>query len=168
MRSKSDNIEIMINDEANEVIKLFDSLKSRYQNNLESMKGSELALYYVHVLYYQCHKINSNRGAPHKATINRHIRRVWDPGPWNWVFSKFSHFSLKPAVYEWIHMLSALCLFCMFLITLSWSMYTFNLSQFLQKLPPCSCYEVFRFPTKPVTIARSHIKSSENDLNWWK
>ena len=61
MRSKSDNIEIMINDEANEVIKLFDSLKSRYQNNLESMKGSELALYYVHVLYYQCHKINSNQ-----------------------------------------------------------------------------------------------------------
>ena len=39
MHSKSDNIEIMINDEANEVIKyLFDSFKNRYQNNLESMK----------------------------------------------------------------------------------------------------------------------------------
>ena len=40
---KCGNIEIMINDEANEVIKeLFDSLKTRYQNNLESMKGSGL------------------------------------------------------------------------------------------------------------------------------
>ena len=42
MHSKSDNIEIMINDEADEVIKkMFDSLKNRYQNNLESIKGSE-------------------------------------------------------------------------------------------------------------------------------
>ena len=41
MHSKSDNIGIMINEEANEAIKeLFDSLKNRYQNNLESMKGS--------------------------------------------------------------------------------------------------------------------------------
>ena len=39
--SKSDNIEIMICDEADEVIKeLFDSLKNIYQNNLESVKGS--------------------------------------------------------------------------------------------------------------------------------
>ena len=45
MHSKSDNIEIMINDEADEVIKeLFDSLKNRYQNNLESMKGVSLFL----------------------------------------------------------------------------------------------------------------------------
>ena len=41
MHSKSDNIEIMINDKADEVIKeLFASLKNGYQNNLESMKGS--------------------------------------------------------------------------------------------------------------------------------
>ena len=38
MVSKNDNIEIMINDEAEEVIReLFDSLKNIYQNNLESM-----------------------------------------------------------------------------------------------------------------------------------
>ena len=44
VHSKSDNIEIMINDEADEVIKeLSDSLKNRYQINLESMKGSELS-----------------------------------------------------------------------------------------------------------------------------
>ena len=63
MHSKSDNTEIMINDEANEVIKeLFDSFKNRYQNNLESMKGSEFVFDYVQSLYYKCHKTNPNRG----------------------------------------------------------------------------------------------------------
>ena len=38
MHSKSGSIEIMINDEADEVIEeLLDSLKNRYQNNLESI-----------------------------------------------------------------------------------------------------------------------------------
>ena len=69
----------MINDEADEVIKeLFDSLKNRYQNNLESMKGSEFVFDYVHLLYYKCHKINLNRGGSYidspdwrkNATIN--------------------------------------------------------------------------------------------------
>ena len=41
MHSESDNIQIMINDEADEVIKnFFDTLKNRPPNNLESMKGS--------------------------------------------------------------------------------------------------------------------------------
>ena len=53
----------MINNEANEVKKeLFDSLKNRYQNNLESMKSSEFVLDYIQLLYYKCHKINPNRG----------------------------------------------------------------------------------------------------------
>ena len=57
MRSKSDNIEIMINDEAGEVIKeLFDSLQNRYQNNLESVKGSYFLFDYVNLLYCKCHK----------------------------------------------------------------------------------------------------------------
>ena len=61
--SKSDSIENMINDEADEVKKeLFDSLKNRYQNNLESMKGIEFAFDYVHLLYYKCRKINTNHG----------------------------------------------------------------------------------------------------------
>ena len=56
MHSKSDNAEIIINAEANEVIKeLFDSLKIRYQNNLGLMKGSEFVFDYVHLLYYKCH-----------------------------------------------------------------------------------------------------------------
>ena len=42
------NIKIMINDEVDEItIKLFDSLKNRYQINLESMKGSEFIFNYV-------------------------------------------------------------------------------------------------------------------------
>ena len=61
MHSKSDNIEIMINDEADEIItELFNSLKIRCQNNLASMKGSEFFLNYFHLLYYRCHKINLN------------------------------------------------------------------------------------------------------------
>ena len=53
----------MINGEADEVIKsLFDSLKNRYQKNLESMKGSEN---YVHLLYYKCRKVSPNRVGLH-------------------------------------------------------------------------------------------------------
>ena len=49
MHSKCDNIEIMINNETDEVIKEFlDSLKNRYQNNLESIKGSKFVVDYVH------------------------------------------------------------------------------------------------------------------------
>ena len=57
MHSKNDNIEIMINDEAEEVIKeLFQSILSRYRIGLEIlMKGSEF-------LYYKFHKINPNQG----------------------------------------------------------------------------------------------------------
>ena len=63
MHSKSDNIEIVINDEEDEVItELFNSLKNRYQNNLELMKGSQFVFDYVQLLYYKCHKINPKCG----------------------------------------------------------------------------------------------------------
>ena len=42
--------------------KVFKSLKNRYQNNFELMKSSESVFDNVHLLYYKCHKINSNRG----------------------------------------------------------------------------------------------------------
>ena len=83
MHSKCDNIEIMVNDEADKVIKeLFDSLKNRYQNDLQSMKGSEFVLDYVRLLCYKCHitiRIHPNCGGSYmdspdwikkKATIN--------------------------------------------------------------------------------------------------
>ena len=42
MHSKSDYIEIMINDEVDDFTEeSFKSLKNRYQNNLESIKDSE-------------------------------------------------------------------------------------------------------------------------------
>ena len=63
MHSKSDNIEIMINDEVDEVIEeLLKSLKNRYQDHLELMKGSEFIFHYFYLLYYKCHKINPNIG----------------------------------------------------------------------------------------------------------
>ena len=44
----------MINDEADEAIeKLFESFKNRYQNNLESMRGSDFVFDYVHSLHYK-------------------------------------------------------------------------------------------------------------------
>ena len=81
MHSKSDNIEIMNNDEADKVIKeLFDSVGNRYKNDLESMKSSDFVLEYVHLLYYKCHKIYLNCSGSYidfldwiknqKATIN--------------------------------------------------------------------------------------------------
>ena len=61
MHSKNNNMEIMMNNEADEVIKnFFDSVKDRYQNNLESIKGSESSFNGVQLLYYKCHKINRN------------------------------------------------------------------------------------------------------------
>ena len=62
MNSKSNNIEMMIGDEADKVKDFFDSLKNRYQNNLILMKGSQFVFNYVHLMYYKCHKINPNRG----------------------------------------------------------------------------------------------------------
>ena len=49
IHSKNDNIEIMIDDKTDEVIKeLFEPLKKRYQNNLQLMKGSDFLLDYLH------------------------------------------------------------------------------------------------------------------------
>ena len=81
MYSKIDKTEIVINNVADEVIKeLFDSLKNRYQDNLEAMKGNKFVFDYVHLLYYKCHKINQNCGGSYidslysiknkKVTIN--------------------------------------------------------------------------------------------------
>ena len=62
VHSKSDNRQIMMNDEADKVIEqYFESLKKRYQNKLEeSMRGSEFFFNFLHLLYYKCNKINPN------------------------------------------------------------------------------------------------------------
>ena len=58
MHSKSDNIEIMIGNETDEIIVvLFDSLLQRYQEKLEQpMRGSEFVFDSVDLLYYNLNK----------------------------------------------------------------------------------------------------------------
>ena len=63
IRSKSHNKEVMMNDEAADIIKeLSDSPKSRYQNNLESMKGGYFVFDYVLLYSYKYYKIKPNCG----------------------------------------------------------------------------------------------------------
>ena len=64
MHTKSDNIEIMIGSDTNEVIEnLFKSLLQRYQENLEEkMRGSEFNFDAVNLLHYDLNKISLNRG----------------------------------------------------------------------------------------------------------
>ena len=51
----------MMNNKADENMEeLFDTLKNRYQHNLESMKSSDFVFDYVYLLCYKCHKINPN------------------------------------------------------------------------------------------------------------
>ena len=63
MHSKSDNVEIMMGVDNNEIIeKLFESLLQRYQKGLEeSMKGSDFVFDYVESLNYVFHKIDLKR-----------------------------------------------------------------------------------------------------------
>ena len=64
MHTKSDNTEIMIGSDTNEVIKeLFKSFLQRYQEDLqEKMKGSEFEFDGVNLLYYDFNKRSLNRG----------------------------------------------------------------------------------------------------------
>ena len=64
MHSKSDNIEIMINDKAHEVNEtFFESLFNRYQIGLEtSMRDSAFIFDCSQLLYYKWHKINFKQG----------------------------------------------------------------------------------------------------------
>ena len=58
MPSKSDNLEIMISDVTDGIIeKLLNSVKNRYQNNLQSMRSCEFVFNYIHLLYHKCHKM---------------------------------------------------------------------------------------------------------------
>ena len=82
MHTKSDNIEIMIGSDTDEVIEdLFKSLLQRYQENLgKKMRGSEFVFDGVNLLYYDFNEISLNRGGSYikspdwienkKATIN--------------------------------------------------------------------------------------------------
>ena len=63
MHLETGNIEIMINDKADEVIKeILHLLRNRYQNDLKSVKGNEIVFDYVQLLYYKRQNINPNCG----------------------------------------------------------------------------------------------------------
>ena len=82
MHTKSDNEEIVIGSDTNEVIKeLFKSFLQRYQEALqEKMKGSKFEFDGVNLLYYDFNKVSLNRGGSYidtpewiknkKSTIN--------------------------------------------------------------------------------------------------
>ena len=82
MHTKSDNMEIMIGSDTNDVIKeLFKSFLQRYQEGLqEKMRGSDFEFDDIHLLYYDFNKISLNRGGSYiepakwikdkKSTIN--------------------------------------------------------------------------------------------------
>ena len=63
MHAKSDNVEIMMSSEEEEIIDdLFESLLQRYQEGLQSMRGSEFTFDGVNALYYDLNKISLSRG----------------------------------------------------------------------------------------------------------
>ena len=64
MHTKSNNVEIMIGNEADEIIReLFESLLQRYQKRSEeSIRGIEFVFYNIDLLCYKRHKTSLNRG----------------------------------------------------------------------------------------------------------
>ena len=82
LNTKRDNIEIMMSNETDEIIKeFFESLLQRYQDQLEqSMRGSEFVFVSIDILYHDLNKMILNRGRSYidsperlknkKATIN--------------------------------------------------------------------------------------------------
>ena len=83
MHTKSDHKEFMTYDNANDIVdKLFQTLLSRYQDNLDRrMEGSEFVFASVQFFYYKCDGINVRGGGSYvnsldwiknkKATINQ-------------------------------------------------------------------------------------------------
>ena len=63
MHTKSDNMEIMMGSETDNIIdKLFESFLQKYQEGLEeSRRGSEFIFGSVDLLYYNLEKISLNR-----------------------------------------------------------------------------------------------------------
>ena len=82
MHTRSDNIEIMIGDDNDDIIEeLFKSFLQKYEKNLQNkMRGSDFEFDGVNFLYYDFNKINLNRGGSYidspkwlknkKSTIN--------------------------------------------------------------------------------------------------
>ena len=72
MHTRSDNIEIMIGDDNDDIIEeLFKSFLQKYEENLQNkMKGSDFEFDGVNFLYYDFNKISLNRGGSYKDSPN--------------------------------------------------------------------------------------------------
>ena len=82
MHPSSDNIKSTPYNDANEVVtELFESLRSKYQDNLETLiRGSDFIFDSAQLMYQKCHKMSFKRGGSYidppdwignkKATIN--------------------------------------------------------------------------------------------------
>ena len=64
MHSRSDNIEIILDDDNDDIIEqLFRSFLQKYEENLQNkMRGSDFEFDSVNFLYYDFNKISLNRG----------------------------------------------------------------------------------------------------------
>ena len=73
MDSKSDNMEVMMGSEMDEILQeLFDSFLQRYKKNLEeSMRGSEFIFDSVNSLYYKLDTVSLNYGGSYMAKIKK-------------------------------------------------------------------------------------------------
>ena len=68
MHSKNDSLEIMINNDADEVINdAFDSLKNRHQNDLKPRKVTGFVFDYFHLFYNKFQEKNTNCGGSYKT-----------------------------------------------------------------------------------------------------
>ena len=67
INSKSDNVEITMNSETDDIIrKLFESLLKKYQQDLDKkVKDSKFIFESVDLLYYSLHKTTLRRGKPY-------------------------------------------------------------------------------------------------------
>ena len=72
MQSNNNNITFTsCNDASEPVNELFESLRSRYQDNLEtSMKRSNFLFDLVQLTYYNCHKVSFKRGGSNTDSLD--------------------------------------------------------------------------------------------------
>ena len=72
MHSKSDNAEIMMGIETDDIIKeLFESFLEKYQEQLKTeMRGSDFVFESLGLLYYNLHKISLNRGGSYVDSLD--------------------------------------------------------------------------------------------------
>ena len=72
MQSNNNNITFTSCNDASEAVnELFESLRSRYQDNLEtSMKRSNFLFDLVQLTYYNCHKVSFKRGGSNTDSLD--------------------------------------------------------------------------------------------------